>query len=697
MPKKKKKSKIKKRKSTKRKIKSRKKIPKKRKVAKKKSRIKRKSLKTKKNDTSSQELIFKTRPEWIKASLANKSQYQNKYNESIKNNNAFWKKEGKRITWIKPYKKIKDVKYSKDEVKIKWFEDGTLNASANCIDRHLKDKKDKTAIIWVGDDPKDTQKISYKQLHQKVSKAANGLKKLGIKKGDRVTIYLTMIPELAILMLACVRIGAVHSIIFGGFSAESISGRVNDCESEYIITADEGVRGGKTIPLKATTDEALSNCPNVKKCIVVKRTGNYVYWNTDRDVWYHDLIKDVPAHCEPEEMSAEDPLFILYTSGSTGKPKGVLHTTGGYMVYASMTHQYIFNYKPKDIYWCTADIGWVTGHSYIIYGPLANGATTIMYEGIPTYPDSSRWWQIIDKFKVNIFYTAPTAIRALMREGDKPVKKTSRKSLKLLGTVGEPINPEAWMWYFKTVGNSECPIVDTWWQTETGATLISPLPGATDLKPGSASKPLPGIKPVLLDSEGSILEGENEGNLCIADSWPGQMRTVYGDHKRFIETYFSQYDGYYFTGDGCKRDEDGYYWITGRVDDVINVSGHRMGTAEVESALVSHTKVSEAAVVGFPHEIKGQGIYAYVTLNAGENGNEEIRKELVNWVRKEIGPIASPDLIQFAPNLPKTRSGKIMRRILRKIAENDYSELGDTSTLAEPTVVNELIENRQNK
>ncbi len=649
MPKKKKKSKSRKKTSKRKKVKKRKKILKR----KKKIRSKIKKVKIN-NEGSTQELIFKPKPEWVKSGLINKSQYQNKYTDSIKNNNAFWKKEGKRITWIKPYKKIKDVKYSKDEVKIKWFEDGTLNASANCIDRHLKDKKDKTAIIWVGDDPKDTQKISYKQLHQKVSKAANGLKKLGIQKGDRVTIYLTMIPELAVLMLACARIGAIHSIIFGGFSAESISGRVNDCKSEYIITADEGVRGRKTIPLKATTDEALSNCPDVKKCIVVKRTGNYVYWDDDRDVWYHDLIKDVPSHCEPEEMNAEDPLFILYTSGSTGKPKGVLHTTGGYMVYASMTHQYIFNYKPKDIYWCTADIGWVTGHSYIIYGPLSNGATTIMFEGVPNYPDSSRWWQIVDKYKVNTFYTAPTAIRALMREGDDPVNKTSRKSLKLLGTVGEPINPEAWMWYYKTVGNSKCPIVDTWWQTETGGILIAPQTGAIP------------------------------------------MRTVYGDHQRFIDTYFSQFDGKYFTGDGCRRDKDGYYWITGRVDDVIIVSGHNLGTAEIESAFVAHPKVAEAAVVGYPHDIKGNGLYCYVTLNAGETETGDLERELKLWVRKQIGPLATPDLIHFTPGLPKTRSGKIMRRILRKIAANEHGQLGDTTTLADPSVVDSLVDNRKN-
>jgi acetyl-CoA synthetase len=661
----------------------------------KKTKVKKKVI-NKVAKESSKELIIKTKPQWIKSSLATKSKYQDKYSQSIKNNDEFWRKEGKRITWIKPYKKIKDVKYSTKDVKIKWFHDGTLNASANCIDRHLKDKKDKTAIIWVGDDPKDSQKISYKQLHEKVSKAANGLKKLGIKKGDRVTIYLTMIPELAILMLACVRIGAVHSIIFGGFSADSISGRVNDCESEYIITADEGVRGGKTIPLKYTTDEALESCPNVKKCIVVKRTGNYISWNEDRDVWYHDLIKDVSKHCEPEEMNAEDPLFILYTSGSTGKPKGVLHTTGGYMVYASMTHQYIFNYKPKDIYWCTADIGWVTGHSYIIYGPLANGATTIMFEGIPNYPTTSRWWQIIDKHKVNTFYTAPTAIRALMREGDKPVKKTSRKSLKLLGTVGEPINPEAWMWYYKTVGNSKCPIVDTWWQTETGGIMIAPQTGAIDLKPGSATKPFYGIKPVIVDKKGVEIKGPGEGRLCIAQSWPGQMRTVYGDHQRFIDTYFSQFNGKYFTGDGCRRDKDGYYWITGRVDDVIIVSGHNLGTAEIESAFVAHPKVAEAAVVGYPHDIKGNGLYCYVTLNVGEKENGDLDRDLKLWVRKQIGPLATPDLIHFTPGLPKTRSGKIMRRILRKIAANEHDQLGDTTTLADPSVVQSLVDNRKN-
>ena len=668
---------------------------------KKKTRKFKKVKKTKKINFSqkqnSNETIFKLKKEWIKQATVDKKTYEKKYKQSIKDNDGFWKKEGKRITWIKPYTKIKNVKYSKSEVNIKWYYDGTLNASANCIDRHLKNKKDKTAIIWVGDDPKVSKKISYKELHKQVSRAANGLKSLGIKKGDRVTIYLTMIPELAYVMLACARIGAIHSIIFGGFSAESISGRINDCESDYVITADEGLRGGKIIPLKEITNEALDKCPNVKKCIVVKRTGNYVNMNNDRDVWYHEIIKKVSDKCEPEEMNAEDPLFILYTSGSTGKPKGVMHTTGGYMVYASMTHQYIFNYKNKDIYWCSADIGWVTGHSYIIYGPLSNGATTIMFEGIPTYPDFSRWWQIIDKYKVNIFYTAPTAIRALMREGDGPVKKTSRKSLKLLGTVGEPINPEAWMWYYKTVGDSRCPIVDTWWQTETGGILISPQTGAIDLKPGSATKPFYGIKPVIVDQTGKVLAGACTGRLCITQSWPGQMRTVYGDHQRFIDTYFSQFDGKYFTGDGCKRDKDGYYWITGRVDDVIIVSGHNLGTAEIESAFVAHPKVAEAAVVGYPHDIKGNGLYCYVTLNAEEKADGDLDRELKLWVKKQIGAHARPDFIHFTTGLPKTRSGKIMRRILRKIAVNEHDQLGDTTTLADPSVVESLVENRKNR
>ena len=680
------------RKSKKRRLvrKSRKKISKKIKRAK----SSRTSLEVSDDDGNS---VFKVSENWSKQAYVNKAKYQKKYNLSIKDNDKFWKKEGKRITWIKPYTKIKDVKYSKEEVKIKWFYDGTLNASANCTDRHLKRNGKKTAIIWVGDDPTDHKRISYKELHKNVCKAANGLKNIGVKKGDRVTIYLTMIPELVYTMLACARIGAIHSIIFGGFSPDSIATRINDCESEFLITADEGVRGGKIIPLKQIADEALLQCPEIKKCVVVKRTGNQVSWNHERDVFYDEITSNVSSKCDPEEMNAEDPLFILYTSGSTGKPKGVLHTTGGYMVYASMTHQYIFDYKPKDIYFCSADIGWVTGHSYIVYGPLSNAATTIMFEGIPTYPDSSRWWQIVDKYKVNIFYTAPTAIRALMREGDGPVKKTSRKSLKLLGTVGEPINPEAWMWYYKVVGDSKCPIVDTWWQTETGGILISAQPGAIDLKPGSATKPFYGIKPVIVDETGKVLKGACKGRLCMSASWPGQMRTVYGDHKRFIDTYFSQYDGKYFSGDGCKRDKDGYYWITGRVDDVIIVSGHNLGTAEIESAFVAHNRVAEAAVVGYPHDIKGNGLYCYVTLKAGEQPSGDLERELKLWVRKQIGPIATPDIIQFAPALPKTRSGKIMRRILRKIAANEHNDLGDTTTLADPNVVDSLIDNRQNK
>jgi acetyl-CoA synthetase len=651
----------------------------------------------KKSSHSEEELIIKVPKHWANKAYANKNTYQKKYNHSVKKNDDFWRKEGKRITWIKPYKKIKDIKFSKTDVKIKWFHDGKLNASANCIDRHLKKYGKKTAIIWVGDDPSNSKEISYRELHKNVCKTANALKNIGIKKGDRVTIYLTMIPELAYTMLACARIGAVHSIIFGGFSPDSIATRINDCDSEYLITADEGVRGGKIISLKKIADEALELCPNVKKCIVVKHTGGDIYWHNERDISYERIFNAASAKCEPEIMNAEDPLFILYTSGSTGQPKGVLHTTGGYMVYASMTHQYIFDYKPKDIYWCTADIGWVTGHSYIIYGPLSNAATTIMFEGIPTYPDSSRWWHIVDKYKVNIFYTAPTAIRSLMREGDGPVKSTSRKSLKLLGTVGEPINPEAWMWYYKIIGESKCPIVDTWWQTETGGILIAPQPGAIDLKPGSATKPFYGIKPEIIDENDKVIKGEGSGRLCLAASWPGQMRTVYGDHQRFIDTYFSQFEGKYFTGDGCRRDKDGYYWITGRVDDVIIVSGHNLGTAEIESSFVAHPKVAEAAVVGYPHNIKGSGLYCFVTLKMGVHPSGDLERELKLWVRKQIGPIATPDVIQFAPGLPKTRSGKIMRRILRKIAANEHEDLGDTTTLADPSVVSSIVENRKNK
>ena len=635
--------------------------------------------------------------DWVKQAKADTQTYETKYKNSLEDNDNFWREEGKRLDWVKNYTKIKNVKYSKNEVDIKWYYDGSLNVSYNCIDRHAKNNPNGIAIIWEGDDPNNVKKISYQELLKNVSIAANVLKKIGVKKGDRVTIYLTMIPELAYMMLACSRIGAVHSIIFGGFSADSISGRILDCKSEFVITADEGVRGGKNIPLKNITDTALESCPDVKKCLVVKRTGGNIKLVEGRDVFYDDLVKDVEETCEPEEMSAEDPLFILYTSGSTGKPKGVLHTSGGYLVYASMTHEYIFNYNQNDIYWCTADIGWVTGHSYIIYGPLSNGATTIMFEGVPNYPDFSRFWQIIDKHEVNIFYTAPTAIRALMREGDDHVTKTKRSSLKLLGTVGEPINPEAWKWYYEVVGNSQSPIVDTWWQTETGGILISPQTGAIELKPGSASKPFYGIEPVIVNKEGEILEGECEGMLCMNRSWPGQMRTVYGDHQRFINTYFSQFDGKYFTGDGCRRDSDGYYWITGRVDDVIIVSGHNLGTAEIESAFVSHPKVSEAAVVGYPHEIKGNGLYCYVSLKVGEEYSDNLKDELKQVVRKKIGPIATPDLIHFTAGLPKTRSGKIMRRILRKIAANEHDQLGDTTTLADPSVVEELVSNRLNK
>ena len=641
--------------------------------------------------------LFKVPADWAKNSYVNQSSYEAKYKESVNNNEKFWANEGKRIHWFKPYTKIKEVIYSTKKVSIKWFHDGTTNVSYNCIDRHLPKRAKQTAIIFEGDDPKESKKITYQELSDEVCKLANGLKKIGIKKGDRVTIYMPMVPEGVYAMLACTRIGAIHSVVFGGFSPDSIVNRILDCKSEFVITADEGLRGQKVIPLKKNIDEALKKCPDVKKCIVLKRTGGNVPFDSKRDVWYHELTSKMSTTCKPEEMNAEDPLFILYTSGSTGKPKGVLHTTGGYLVYASMTHQYIFDYKDGDIYWCTADIGWVTGHSYIVYGPLSNGATTLVFEGVPSYPDASRFWQVIDKHKVNIFYTAPTALRALMREGDAMVKKTSRKSLKLLGSVGEPINPEAWIWYHKVVGDSRCPIVDTWWQTETGGILISPQPGAVDLKPGSATKPFYGIVPVIVDEKGKELDGSCEGRLCMKESWPGQMRTVYGDHQRFIDTYFSQHDGKYFTGDGCKRDEDGYYWITGRVDDVIIVSGHNLGTAEIESAFVAHPKVAEAAVVGYPHDIKGQGLYCYVTLKLGEAGSDALTKELKDLVRKIIGPLATPDLIHYTPGLPKTRSGKIMRRILRKVAENQFDNLGDTSTLADPTVVQSLIDNRLNK
>jgi acetyl-CoA synthetase len=637
-------------------------------------------------------------PEGLAAkSWCDEQTYFKLYEQSVSDPEAFWGEQGKRIHWFKPYSQVKDVSFGPGDVHIRWFHDGTTNVAYNCLDRHLAERKDQVAIIWEGDDPNDDKKITYGEAHAEVCKLSNAMKSLGVGKGDRVTIYMPMVPEAAFAMLACARIGAVHSIVFGGFSPDSLAGRILDCDSDFVITADEGIRGGRKIPLKVNTDKALESCPDVRHVLVVKRTGGDVAWTEGRDVWYHEAVGAASEDCPAEEMNAEDPLFILYTSGSTGKPKGVMHTTGGYLVYASMTHQYVFDYHDGDIYWCTADVGWVTGHSYIVYGPMANGATTLVFEGVPNYPDFSRFWQVCDKHKVNIFYTAPTAIRALMREGEDPVKATDRGSLRLLGTVGEPINPEAWMWYYEVVGGGRCPIVDTWWQTETGGILITPLPGATPLKPGSATRPFFGIQPLLVDGDGKPLEGAAEGNLCITESWPGQMRTVYGDHERFVQTYFSTYPGRYFTGDGCRRDEDGYYWITGRVDDVINVSGHRMGTAEVESALVAHHQVAEAAVVGAPHDIKGQGIYAYVTLNVGEAPSDELKKELVQWVRKEIGPIASPDWLQWAPGLPKTRSGKIMRRILRKIAENEFSNLGDTSTLADPSVVDDLIENRQNR
>ncbi|HEU0157049.1 MAG TPA: acetate--CoA ligase [Stellaceae bacterium] len=622
--------------------------------------------------------------------------YFRMYRQSLAEPEKFWGEQGKRLDWITPYTKVKNASFEGD-VHIAWYEDGTLNACYNCIDRHLAKRGDQTAILWEGDDPGEDRRISYKELHEAVCRFANVLKSRGVKKGDRVTIYLPMIPEIAVAVLACARIGAIHSVVFGGFSPDSLAGRIRDCKSTFLVTADEGLRGGRAVPLKRNADAALESCPDVRDVIVVRRTGGAVNWVEGRDIWYHEACAAASSDCPPEAMSAEDPLFILYTSGSTGQPKGVLHTTGGYLVYASLTHEYVFDYRDGEVYWCTADVGWVTGHSYILYGPLANGATTLMFEGVPNYPDPSRFWQIVDKHKVSIFYTAPTAIRALMREGEDYVRRTSRKSLRILGSVGEPINPEAWLWYYDNVGEQRCPIVDTWWQTETGGILITPLPGATPLKPGSATRPFFGIEPVIVDGEGERIEGAGEGNLCLARPWPGMMRTVYGDHRRFVETYFSTFPGLYFTGDGARRDEDGFYWITGRVDDVINVAGHRLGTAEIESALVAHPKVAEAAVVGYPHDLKGQGIYAYVTLRIDEAPSEELRGELVAWVRREIGPIAAPDLLQWAPGLPKTRSGKIMRRILRKIAADEHEALGDVTTLADPAVVADLVGQRLNR
>jgi acetyl-CoA synthetase len=642
--------------------------------------------------------IFPPPADFAKDTLIDGPTYDTMYAHSITQPEAFWGEQAMAaLNWMVPFTKVKNTSFHEAEFGIKWFEDGVLNVSANCVDRHLAQRGDKVAILWEGDDPEDAKAITYKQLHSEMCKMANVLKKLGVTKGDRVTLYMPMIPEAAYAMLACTRIGAIHSIVFGGFSPDSLAGRINDCDSKLVITADEGLRGGKPVPLKANTDAAVDQCPCVQTVLMITRTGAKVAMKEGRDVRYEDVVAGVSDTCDPEPMNAEDPLFILYTSGSTGKPKGVLHTTGGYLLHATLTFKYVFDHRDSDIFWCTADVGWVTGHSYVVYGPLSNGATSVMFEGVPTYPDVSRFWNVIDKHKVTIFYTAPTALRALMREGDAPVQSTSRASLRLLGTVGEPINPEAWQWYHRVVGEGRCPIVDTWWQTETGGALITPLPGATALKPGSATKPFFGVRPAIVDADGKELEGACSGNLVLLDSWPGQMRTVYNDHDRFFQTYFSTYPGTYFTGDGARRDEDGYYWITGRVDDVINVSGHRMGTAEVESALVAHAHVAEAAVVGYPHDIKGQGIYAYVTLNADTPPSEDLRKELVAWVRREIGPIAAPDLIQFAPGLPKTRSGKIMRRILRKIAEDDFGALGDTSTLADPSVVDSLVENRQNK
>jgi acetyl-CoA synthetase len=643
------------------------------------------------------EKMYEVPSEWAKRAFIDEAKYRDMYARSIKDPDGFWGEQGKRIHWMRPFSKVKNTTFGPGNVSIKWFEDGITNVAYNCIDRHLAKRGSEVAIIWEGDDPNNQKYITYQDLHDEVCRFANVLRNRNVEKGDTVTIYMPMIPEAVYAMLACARIGAIHSVVFGGFSPESLAGRIEDCRSKMVITADEGVRGGRKVPLKANTDAAIAKVGGVDHVVVVRHTAATVDMVPGRDVWYHEAADMVTSECPCAEMSAEDPLFILYTSGSTGKPKGVLHTTAGYLVYAAMTHQYVFDYHDGDIYWCTADVGWVTGHSYIVYGPLANGATTLMFEGVPNYPSMSRFWEVIDKHKVNIFYTAPTAIRALMQAGDAPVTKTSRKSLRLLGSVGEPINPEAWEWYHRVVGDGRCPVVDTWWQTETGGILITPLPGATRLKPGSATRPFFGVVPQIVNAEGAVLEGEAAGNLCLVDSWPGQMRTVFGDHQRFIDTYFKAYPGKYFTGDGARRDADGFYWITGRVDDVINVAGHRLGTAEVESALVAHPKVSEAAVVGYPHDIKGQGIYAYVTLMAGEQPTEALRKELVAWVRQEIGPIASPDMIQFAPSLPKTRSGKIMRRILRKIAEDEPGNLGDTSTLADPGVVDDLVSNRQNR
>jgi len=645
----------------------------------------------------SSDKIFAPSPQAVARAHVNAAQYEERYARSLSDPDGFWGEEAKRLDWIKPFTKVKNTSFAYPDVSIKWFEDGVLNVAANCIDRHLPQRAEQVAIIWEGDDPAVSETITYRQLYDEVCRFANVLKGLGVKKGDRVTIYLPMIPAAAYAMLACARIGAVHSVVFGGFSPDALAGRINDCDSRVVITADEGRRGGKTVPLKANVDKAMANTPGVEKVLVVKNTGADIAMKGSRDVWWHEAAAGVEPFCDPEPMGAEDPLFILYTSGSTGKPKGVLHTTGGYLLYAALTHETVFDYQDGEVYWCTADVGWVTGHSYIVYGPLANGAKTLMFEGVPTWPDASRCWQVVDKHKVNIFYTSPTALRALMGAGTQWVEQADLSSLRILGSVGEPINPEAWLWYNEHVGRNRCQIVDTWWQTETGGHMITPLPGAIPAKPGSATKPFFGVAPVVLSPEGRLQEQTKaEGVLCIADSWPGQARTLYGDHGRFVETYFSTYKGYYFTGDGCRRDADGYYWITGRVDDVLNVSGHRLGTAEIESALVAHPKVSEAAVVGYPHAIKGQGIYCYVTLMAGETGADELKTELRNWVRREIGPIASPDLIQFAPGLPKTRSGKIMRRILRKVAENDFGALGDTSTLADPAVVDELIANRQN-